>query len=132
MMQLCNVKTMHVAHNPDAKVAQPIDFSQFMAVDIRIGQIVSAELLQGARKPAYILNINFGPVIGIRKSSAQITGNYAVDSLVGRQVAAVVNLPPRQIGKIMSEVLTLGFPDASGAVVLFAPDRNVPLGSRLF
>ena len=123
---------MHVIPEPTAPVAPNIDFTQFLSVDIRIGKITSAVILQGARNPAFVLSIDFGPHIGVKKSSAQITEHYSCEELPGRLVAAVVNFPPRQIGKIMSEVLTLGFPDASGAVVLFAPDREVPLGSRLF
>lgn len=123
---------MHALPEPAASAAPPIDFGQFLAVDIRIGRILSAEELAGGRKPAYVLAIDFGPAIGVRKSSAQITEHYRLDELPGRLVAAVVNFPPRQVGKIMSQVLTLGFPDASGAVVLFAPDRDVPVGSRLF
>jgi tRNA-binding protein len=130
--QLCHIADMHMTHDPAADAAPLIDFNAFLAVDIRIGRVVAASPLEGARKPAYILSIDFGPAIGIRKSSAQITEHYTSEELPGRLVAAVVNFPPRQIGKIMSEVLTLGFPDASGAVVLFAPDREVPLGSRLF
>ena len=97
-----------------------------------MGRIVSAEPLAGAHMPAYRLLIDFGPSIGTRKSSAQITEHYASDALPGKLVAAVVNVPPRQIGKFMSEVLTLGFPDAQGRVVLFSPDQDVPLGGRLF
>ncbi|WP_411289979.1 tRNA-binding protein [Sphingorhabdus sp.] len=123
---------MHVHHEPAARAAPVIDFAQFLAVDIRIGRILAATPLQGARKPAFVLTIDFGTQIGVKKSSAQITEHYTCAELPGRLVAAVVNFPPRQIGKIMSEVLTLGFPDASGAVVLFAPDREVPIGSRLF
>lgn len=123
---------MHVNHDPQAEAAEPIDFSQFLAVDIRVGRIVTAEPLDGARKPAFVLTIDFGEAIGVKKSSAQITEHYALEDLPGRLVAAVVNFPPRQIGKLMSQVLTLGFPDEAGAVVLFAPDREVPLGSRLF
>ncbi len=123
---------MHLAHSPDAPAADPIDFDQFLAVDIRIGTVLSAEPFPEARKPAYKLVIDFGPAIGVRKSSAQITERYRLDELPGRQVAAVVNFPPRQIGKFMSEVLTLGFADEAGAVILFAPDHAVPNGSRLF
>ena len=123
---------MHVEHDPDAPPSAPIDFNAFLAVDIRVGRIVSAEPLEGARKPAYRLTIDFGPAIGIKKSSAQITEHYACDALPGKLVAAVVNFPPRQIGKFMSEVLTVGFPDDQGRVVLFSPDREVPLGGRLF
>ncbi|PTQ12246.1 tRNA-binding protein [Sphingomonas oleivorans] len=123
---------MHMLHDPAAPAAPPIGFDQFLAVDIRIGTIVSVEPFPEARKPAWKLLIDFGPAIGRKKSSAQITRHYDAEELVGRQVAAVVNFPPRQIGKFMSEVLTLGFPDAEGEVVLFAPDRTVPDGGRLF
>lgn len=123
---------MHLSHAPDAPAADPIGFNQFLAVDIRVGTIVSAEPFPEARKPAYKLVIDFGPGIGIKKSSAQITDRYDLRELPGRQVAAVVNFPPRQIGKFMSEVLTLGFGDEAGAVILFSPDRTVPNGSRLF
>ncbi len=109
-----------------------ISYDDFTRVDIRVGTILEAAPLEGARKPALRLVIDFGPEIGVRKSSAQITVHYAPECLIGRQVAAVVNFPPRQIGKFMSQVLTLGFPDADGSVVLFAPDRVVPNGGRLF
>jgi tRNA-binding protein len=123
---------MHMSHDPASQPADPISFDQFLTVDIRVGRIVEAFAFPEARKPAFKLSIDFGPAIGIKKSSAQITEHYALESLPGRIVAAVVNFPPRQIGKFMSEVLTLGFPDENGAVVLFAPDQAVPLGARLF
>ena len=123
---------MHVNHDADAPAADPIAFDDFLKVDIRIGTIVAVEPFPEARKPAFKLRIDFGPAIGVQKSSAQIVDRYTIEELVGRQVAAVVNFPPRQIGKFMSEVLTLGFPDEEGAVILFAPDRAVPNGSRLF
>ncbi|RVQ65280.1 tRNA-binding protein [Croceicoccus ponticola] len=123
---------MHLLHDPATPAADPIDFDTFLKVDIRIGTIVAAEPFAKARKPAFILQIDFGPVIGTKKSSAQIVANYACERLIGRQVAAVLNFPPRQIGPIMSEVLTLGFADEAGEVTLFAPDKPVPNGSRLF
>ena len=123
---------MHLSHAPDAPRAQEIGFDDFLRVDIRVGTVLSCEPIPGARKPAYRLTIDFGPAIGVKKSSAQITEHYGPEDLSGRQVAAVVNFPSRQIGRIMSEVLTLGFPDDTGAVVLFSPDRRVPNGARLF
>jgi tRNA-binding protein len=113
-------------------VAPEITFDDFMKLDIRIGTIIFAEDLAGALKPAIRLLIDFGPGLGVKKSSAQITVHYSPEVIVGRQVAAVVNFPPRQIGKTMSEVLTLGFPDEAGEVVLIAPDKPVPNGGRLF
>lgn len=117
----------------DAKVpSAPISFDDFMKVDIRVGTIVEAAPYPEARKPAIKLWIDFGPELGIKKTSAQITKHYAVETLPGRQVMAVVNFPPRQIGKFMSEVLTLGVPDADGEVVLLQPGHGVPNGGRLY
>ena len=123
---------MHVHHDQVSPAAAEIGFDDFLRVDIRIGTIIEAKPFPEARKPAFKLKIDFGPAIGIKKSSAQIVDRYTLEDLAGRQVAAVVNFPPRQIGKYMSEVLTLGFADEEGAVILFAPDRKVPDGSRLF
>jgi tRNA-binding protein len=109
-----------------------IPFDTFQQVDIRVGTVVAADPFPEARKPAYKLLIDFGPEIGVKKSSAQITEHYTPEQLIGRQVAAVVNFAPRQIGPFMSEVLTLGFPDAAGDVVLIAPTEPVPNGARLF
>lgn len=109
-----------------------ITFDDFLKVDIRVGQIVAAEPYPEARKPAIKLQVDFGPEIGVKKSSAQITRHYAPETLPGRLVLAVVNFPPRQIGKVMSEVLVLGVPDAEGEVVLLAPDAEVPLGARMY
>ena len=122
----------HKLSDPGAPPADQIDFNQFMAVDIRVGTVVGVDPFPEARKPSWKLRIDFGPAIGIRKSSAQITEHYQAEDLVGRQVAAVVNFPPRQIGPFMSEVLTVGFPDERGAVVLIRPDFSVPNGARLF
>jgi tRNA-binding protein len=114
------------------KLEPEIKFDDFRKVDIRVGTIVEASPFPEARKPAIKLVIDFGPEIGRKKSSAQITVHYKPEDLVGRQVAAVLNFPPRQIGPFMSEVLTLGFPDQGGEVVLIAPTRKVPDGGRLF
>ena len=123
---------MHKTPDPQAPAAATIGFDDFLAVDIRVGTIVEALPFPEARKPAYRLVIDFGPVVGIKRSSAQITEQYTLEDLPGRQVAAVVNFPPRQIGPMMSEVLTLGFPDADGRVVLIGPSVPVPDGGRLF
>jgi tRNA-binding protein len=109
-----------------------IAFDDFLKVDVRVGTVIEAKPFPEARKPAIQLRIDFGPELGVRKSSAQITRHYAPETLIGRQVAAVVNFPPRQIGPMMSEVLTLGFPDETGEVVLIEPNRKVPDGGRMF
>lgn len=123
---------MHIQHDLKAKEAPEITFDEFLRVDIRVGTVLSSEVFQEARNPAYILRIDFGEVIGEKKSSAQITEHYTCEELVGKKIAAVVNFPPRQIGPIKSEVLTLGFSDENGFVVLFSPDKTVPNGSRLY
>ena len=107
-------------------------FDDFLKLDIRVGRVIAAEPFPQARKPAFKLTIDFGPEIGTKRSSAQITENHTLDALVGRLVLAVVNFPPRQIGPFMSEVLTLGVPDADGKVMLIGPDRDVPVGGRLY
>lgn len=112
--------------------AEPITFDDFLKVDIRVGQITDAQPFPEARKPAIKLWVDFGPEIGTRKSSAQITRHYTPETLIGRRVLAVVNFPPRQIGKFMSEILVLGAPDADGEVVLLRPDQDVPLGARMY
>ena len=109
-----------------------ITIEEFQRVDIRVGRVVAAEPLKGARKPAYALRIDFGPEFGVRQSSAQITEHYQPEQLIGQVVLAVVNFPPRRIAGFRSEVLTLGVADENGAVVLIAPDSAVPLGARLF
>lgn len=109
-----------------------ISFTDFLKVDIRVGTVVRAEPYPEARVPAAKLWVDFGPEIGTKKTSAQVVGRYELDDLPGRQVAAVVNFPPKQIGKFMSEVLVLGFPGEDGEVVLIGPDRKVPDGGRLY
>jgi tRNA-binding protein len=110
----------------------PISYDDFLKVDIRVGTVRRAEPFPEARKPSLKLWVDFGPELGEKKTAAQLARRYPPESLVGRQVAAVVNFPPKQIGKFLSEVLVLGFPDADGAVVLVAPDRRVPDGGRLY
>jgi tRNA-binding protein len=112
--------------------APPIAFADFEKVDIRVGRVVKAEAFPEARKPAYKLSIYFGPEIGTLRSSAQLTARYTREELEGRLVVAVVNFPPRQIGPFMSQVLTLGVPDEAGNVVLLTPDKDVPVGGKIF
>ena len=122
---------MHLTFDSAAPAAETIDVEQFLAVDVRIGTILGAEEFPEARKPAYKLQIDFGPGVGTRRSSAQITDRYRVDELIGRQVLGVVNLPPRQIGPFVSEVLVLGFCEADGAVLLASVDLPVVNGTRM-
>lgn len=113
-------------------MSSEISFDDFLKVDVRVGRVVEAEEFPEARKPAYKMKIDFGPEIGVKKTSAQITKHYTPETLVGKLVMAVVNFPPRQIGPVMSEVLTLGVPDEEGEVVLLAPGKDVPIGGRLY
>jgi tRNA-binding protein len=119
-------------HDPDAPAEPVIGFDDWLRADVRVGTIIAATDFPEARKPALKLTIDFGAVIGTRRSSAQITRHYTPEALVGRQVIAVINFPPRQIGKFLSQVLTLGVPDADGEVVLLHPEQAVPNGGRLF
>ena len=116
----------------DFESSERIEFGEFAKVDIRVGTIVRAESYPEARKPAIKVWVDFGPAIGERKTSAQLTRHYTPETLPGRQVAAIVNFQPKQIGKFMSEILVLGFPDANGEVVLVAPDQSIPNGGRLY
>ena len=122
---------MHISFTPDAPAMPEVSFDDFLALDIRVGTVREAAQLEGARKPAIKLVIDFGETIGTKKSSAQITEHYQPDALIGRQVMGVVNFPPRQIGKFMSEVLTLGFADEAGAIRLIGPDASIPNGTRM-
>jgi tRNA-binding protein len=115
-----------------AKTAAEIGFEDFLRVDVRVGTIIRTEPYPEARKPAYKLWVDFGSAVGVKKTSAQVTRYYDLEGLVGRQVAAVVNFPPKQIGSFMSEILVLGFPDGEGEVVLVTPERPVPNGGRLY
>ncbi|MEM9841345.1 MAG: tRNA-binding protein [Pseudomonadota bacterium] len=122
---------MHISFTPDAPAMPEVSFDDFLAVDIRIGTILEAAPLEGARKPSIRMVIDFGDTIGTKKSAAQITEHYAPEALIGRQVMGVVNFPPRQIGKFMSQALTLGFADADGAIRLIGPDAVIPNGTRM-
>ena len=117
---------------PQTDKAAPLTFDDFLKVDIRVGTIVAAEPFPEARRPAYKLTVDFGPAIGTRRSSVQITQRYTLEELPGKQVAAVINFPKKQIGKFMSEILVLGFPDENGNVVLIQPSLGVPNGGRLY
>ncbi|HOO51357.1 MAG TPA: tRNA-binding protein [Alphaproteobacteria bacterium] len=109
-----------------------IEFSDFLKIDIRVGRIVDVSEFPEAKKPAYKIKVDFGPEIGTKKTSAQVTQNYMPEELLGKLVAAVINFPPKQIGKYMSEILILGFPDNQGHVTLITPDKSIPLGGRLY
>lgn len=122
---------MHLDFDPTNPAASEINFNQFLEVDMRIGEVIEVEDFPEAKKPSYKLEIDFGPAIGIKKSSAQITVHYSKQDLKGKKVCAVVNFPPRQIGKFMSEVLVVGFSDENQNIVLFNLDKSVPNGSRL-
>lgn len=122
---------MHLDFDSNSAISEIIDFNQFLKVDMRIGEVIEVNDFPEALKPSYKLKINFGPGIGVKKSSAQITNNYSKEDLKGKRVLAVVNFPPRQIGKFMSEVLVMGFSDKENNIVLFNLDKDVPNGSRL-
>ena len=122
---------MHLVHDPSDDPAATIPFDRFLTVDLRAGTIVEAEPFPEARQPAYKVRVDFGEGVGIKRSSARITEHYTPETLLGRQVIAVVNFPPRQIGPVRSEVLILGFPDQEGAIVLAGPDGPVPNGARM-
>lgn len=122
---------MHLDFDPNSLPSENIEFNQFLKVDMRIGEIIEVEDFPEARKPSYKLRIDFGVGVGVKKSSAQITKHYSKENLLGKKVLAVVNFPPRQIGKFMSEVLVMGFSDKNNDIVLFSLDKDVPNGARL-
>lgn len=132
MLNHAGAEDKNMSDQSQETIRQPIDYADFERVDIRVGTVIAAEPYPEARKPAIKLRIDFGADIGEKKSSAQITRHYTPQELIGRQVMAVVNFPPRQIGKFLSEVLTLGFPDETGDVVLAVVDKPVPNGGKLF
>lgn len=131
-MAMLGVRPLQRTAVPMTDAPAPIGFDDFLKADIRVGTIVRAEPFPEARRPAYKLWVDFGAAMGTKKSSAQLTTHYQIADLLGRQVAAVVNFAPRQIGPFMSEILVLGFPDAHGEVVVIGPEREVPNGGRLF
>lgn len=122
---------MHFTQDPNSPPAADIGFDDFLKVDIRIGTIQSAEAFPEARKPAYKLTIDFGAGVGVKKSSAQITGRYTLEELPGKRILGIVNFPPRQVGPVRSEVLVLGLADANGHTILVTPEHDVPNGARL-
>lgn len=122
---------MHLDFDPNSPIASQINFDHFLQVDMRIGEVIEVHDFPEARNPSYKLEIDFGGVIGIKKSSAQITVHYKKEDLIGKKVLAVVNFPPRQIGRFMSEVLVMGFSDSNNDIVLFNLDKDVPKGARL-
>lgn len=122
---------MHIDFDPRSGPGSTIEFSQFLNVDMRIGEVIEVKEFPEARNPSYKLKINFGSGVGEKKSSAQLTAHYSKEELLGKKVLAVVNFPPRQIGKFMSEVLVMGFSDENNDIVLFDLDKNVPNGARL-
>lgn len=124
-------RAMHYTQDPNTPPAATVSFDDFMQVDIRVGTIIAADAFPEARKPAYKLTIDFGAGVGVRKSSAQITGRYTLDQLPGKRVLGIVNFPPRQVGPVRSEVLVLGLADDAGDTVLVTPEFDVPNGARL-
>ncbi|AMG39414.1 tRNA-binding protein [Achromobacter xylosoxidans] len=122
---------MHYTQDPATPPAPTVSFDDFMKVDIRVGTIIAADPFPEARKPAYKLTIDFGPGVGVKKSSAQITGRYTLEQLPGKRVLGIVNFPPRQVGPVRSEVLVLGLADADDQTVLVTPELDVPNGARL-
>ncbi len=131
MRRFASPETMHYTQDPNTPPAATVSFDDFMKVDIRVGTVMAADPFPEARKPAYKLTIDFGAGVGIKKSSAQITGRYSLDQLPGKRVLAVVNFPPRQVGPVRSEVLVLGLADDADHTILVTPEHHVPNGARL-